>query len=255
MRSSTSCWRCARTWERSRCALAGGGQTASERVDRLVARLKRGPIPAPAASPSGKLSFSDLLVSQFTPLRLPVTWPQDASDLAAAVRGDGSALATEARTLLTPAGFMGATTSAAISCADAPARLPLRSWPEVVSRLTRGDRLYGPVLGWWLWAPCAAWPARGQDSYRGPWNAKTKNPILLIGTRHDPATPYINAVRSARRFRNAVLLTQEGYGHVSFQDPSACIDRARVAYLIRLITPPKGTVCQSDKQPFAPGFG
>ncbi len=28
-----------------------------------------------------------------------------------------------------------------------------------------------------------------------------------------------------------------------------------VAYLVGLITPPKGTVCQSDKQPFAPGLG
>ena len=238
-----------------RCALAGGGQSAAERVNGLFARLKRAPIPAPAASPSGKLTYNDLLVSQFNRLRIPATWPQDASDLDAAVNGDGSALATEARTLLTPAGLRGATTSAAISCADAPARMQLRSWPQVIGHLTRTDRLYGPVLGWWLWAPCAAWPVRGQDNYRGPWNAKTKNPILLIGTRHDPSTPYINAVRSARRLGNAVLLTHEGYGHISFQDPSACIDRARVAYLVRLITPPKGTVCQSDKRPFAPGFG
>ncbi len=239
----------------TRCALAGGAQTAAERVARLFAQVKRGPIPAPAASPPRKLSYSDLLVSQFNPLRIPATWPQDASDLEAAVGGDGSALATDARKLLTPAGFMGATTSSAISCADAPARTPLGSWPKAVSRLTRVDRLYGLVLGWWLWAPCAAWPVRGQDNYRGPWNARTKNPILLIGTRHDPATPYINAVRSARRLGNAVLLTEEGYGHVSFHDPSACIDRARVAYLVRLVAPPKGTVCQSDKQPFTLGFG
>jgi pimeloyl-ACP methyl ester carboxylesterase len=78
---------------------------------------------------------------------------------------------------------------------------------------------------------------------------------LLIGTRYDPATPYINAVRTARRLGNAVLLTLNGYGHVSFHDPSACIDRARVAYLVKLITPPKGTVCQPDKKPFTPGFG
>ena len=87
------------------------------------------------------------------------------------------------------------------------------------------------------------------------WNATTKNPILLIALKHDPATPHINAVRSARRLGNAVLLTQDGYGHVSFHDPSACVDRARVAYLVRLKTPPKGTVCKSAKKPFAPGFG
>jgi pimeloyl-ACP methyl ester carboxylesterase len=125
----------------------------------------------------------------------------------------------------------------------------------VIGRLRHVDLLSGPLLGWWLWAPCASWPAAGHDNYRGPWNAKTPNPILLIGVRHDPSTPYINAVRSARRLRNAALLTQDGYGHVSFHDPSACIDRARVAYLVRLMTPPRGTICKSDKKPFTPGFG
>jgi hypothetical protein len=28
-----------------------------------------------------------------------------------------------------------------------------------------------------------------------------------------------------------------------------------VDYLTELITPPRGTVCQSDQQPFDPGFG
>jgi pimeloyl-ACP methyl ester carboxylesterase len=238
-----------------RCALAGGRQTAAERVKRLFARVKRAPIPAPSASPPGKLTYGDLIVSQFSPLRLPETWPDDAKDLDAAVRGDGSALATDARKLLVPAAFAGATMSSAISCADAPAHRGSRSWPQVIGRLNRLDRLYGPLLGWWLWAPCAAWPVRGQDAYRGPWNGSTPNPILLIGTRHDPATPYINAVRSARRLGNAALLTHDGYGHLSFHDPSACVDRARVDYLVKLITPPKGTVCRSDKKPFERGFG
>ena len=234
----------------TQCALAGGGQTAVQRVNRLFARLKRAPIPAPNASPAGELTYTDLLVSQFNFVRIPDTWPEDARDLAAAVHGNGSALLTVARQFATPAAFMGATTSAAISCADAPARASLRSWPQVIGRLSRVDRLYGHLLGWWLWAPCASWPVRGQDSYHGPWDAKTKNPILLIGMRHDPATAYRDAVRSARRLGNAVLLTQNGYGHVSFNDPSACIDRARVAYLVKLITPATGTVCASDKAPF-----
>jgi hypothetical protein len=62
-------------------------------------------------------------------------------------------------------------------------------------------------------------------------------------------------VRVARRLGNAGLLTLDGYGHVSIHDPSACVDRARVAYLVKLITPPKGTVCRSDKKPFDPGLG
>jgi hypothetical protein len=52
-----------------------------------------------------------------------------------------------------------------------------------------------------------------------------------------------------------VLLTHEGYGHVSLVDPSACVQRAITGYLVGLVTPPQGTVCQSNHQPFDPKFG
>jgi pimeloyl-ACP methyl ester carboxylesterase len=55
----------------TRCALAGGTETAPERVKRLFAGAKRAPIPAPTASPPGGLTYGDLLVSQFNPLRIP----------------------------------------------------------------------------------------------------------------------------------------------------------------------------------------
>ena len=241
-----------------RCALAGGKRTAAERVKRLFARLRRGSvIPAPGVpgvSP-GRLNYGDLLLSQFTPMRKPTVWPQDAKDLNAAIHGDGSALEAGARPFRAAEGYAGATISSAISCADAPARRGIRSWPRVIGRLNRVDRLQGRVTGWWLWAPCASWPVRGQDSYRGPWDASTPNPILVISTRHDPNTPYISGVRVARRLGNAVLLTHNGYGHVSFQDPSTCVEEASTAYLVHLVTPPRGTVCRSDRHPFDPHFG
>ncbi|WP_239090601.1 alpha/beta hydrolase [Asanoa iriomotensis] len=49
---------------------------------------------------------------------------------------------------------------------------------------------------------------------------------------------------------NAVLLTLDGYGHPSYQVPSACMDAARVTFLVDLVTPPPGTVCQPDETPF-----
>jgi hypothetical protein len=242
-----------------RCALAGGSATAAERVDRLFAKVRRAPIPAPSANPQGltrgPLSYGDLLLSQFAPMRNPKAWPRDAEDLAAALGGDGSALEAAARGYLTTAGWAAATTSAAISCADAPAHRGSRGWPQVIRRFDRVSRMQGRVAGWWLWAPCASWPVRGEDFYRGPWTASTPNPILLIGTRYDPNTPYSSAVRAEHLLGNAVLLTHAGYGHLSYQDPSACIEQARVDYLVELIAPPPGTVCRSDQQPFDPGFG
>ena len=89
---------------------------------------------------------------------------------------------------------------------------------------------------------------------RGPWTVTTPNPILLINQRYDPQTGYANAVHAEQLLGNAVLLTHEGYGHTFAEDPSMCVDEAMTEYLVDLITPPPGTVCQSDQQPFDPGF-
>jgi TAP-like protein len=52
-----------------------------------------------------------------------------------------------------------------------------------------------------------------------------------------------------------VLLTYDGYDHMSNADPSACVEEAMPRYVVDLVTPPRGTVCPSDRQPFDPDFG
>jgi pimeloyl-ACP methyl ester carboxylesterase len=234
----------------SGCALARYPETVETRVTRLFERARRAPIPAPHADPPGRLTYSDLLLTTFSPLRDPNTWPEYAAQLDAAANGDASALEDAARQGRTAYAFNKATTSAAIQCADAPARRPLSAWPSVMRRATRAGELWGPVLGWWLWAPCAAdWP-RSTGSYTGPWDAKTPNPLLLIGNVYDPATSYPGARNAERELGDAVLLTVAGYGHPSYQLPSACTDAARVRYLVDLVTPARGTVCRDDQAPF-----
>jgi pimeloyl-ACP methyl ester carboxylesterase len=175
--------------------------------------------------------------------------------LEAAAEGDGSAIkdiaveltSDQVRVLLQEVGT-------GLVCADSPARHPARAWPRVVDRLEAVSRIGGPVVGW-INAACASWPTPSANRYTGPWNATTRNPILLIGTRFDPATPLANAARAERRLGNAVLLTHDGYGHLSTRDPSTCVIQATGRYLIDLTTPPRGTVCPSDRLPFDPDFG
>jgi pimeloyl-ACP methyl ester carboxylesterase len=242
-----------------RCALAGGELSPAERWEQLRARAKREPIPAPAANGTSlspqELSYGDLLISQFQPLRAPSTWPDHAADLAAAFRGNASALENTAGFFVSAAGWSAGTTSAAIQCADGPAKKSPRAWPQVFKRQKRISPLAGAVHYAWEWAPCASWPVRAEDAYRGPWNASTPNPILPINQRHDPNSFYGNAVAAEKVLGNAVLLTHEGYGHVYFQDPSTCVDEAMVDYLTELITPAPGAVCESNHLPFDPGFG
>jgi hypothetical protein len=77
----------------------------------------------------------------------------------------------------------------------------------------------------------------------------------LVGARFDPNTPLVNARIAERRLGNAVLLTHDGYGHLSSADPSTCVMRATGRYLVELTTPPPGTVCPSDRLPFDPASG
>jgi hypothetical protein len=190
----------------TRCALAGHGETAAQRVNRLVERAKKAPIPAPDATPPGPLYAGDLPVSTFAPMRDPGLWPDYAKQLNAAVDGDVSALTTAAQQARTLAAWDEATKSSAISCLDGPATKPIADWPAVIAELTTTSRIAGPVQGWWLWAPCAAdWPAHSDDRYTGPWNTKTTTPILLIGTRYDPQhrLPERRALRATRQRRAA----------------------------------------------------
>lgn len=234
-----------------KCALAGHGETAEARVDRLLAQVQQAPIPAPKANPPGELASTDLLATTFAPLRDPHLWPDYARALDEAVEGDPTALATAAAQTRTVAAHNEATKSSAISCLDSPASKPVADWPTVIGAFTERDTIAGPLLGWWLWAPCASdWPASSDDRYTGPWDAETTVPILLIGTRHDPNTSYQNAEASQDLLGNAVLLTHEGYGHLSTNDTSECVEAARVRYLVDLAPPATGTVCEADQKPF-----
>lgn len=229
-----------------RCDLAGHGPVAP-RVERLLARLRHAPI--------GKLTYGDALIVLWVRLGAPKQWPELATDLDKAANGDGSALertAREAKAFIAPA----LDSAVGLQCADKPSppRPGPREWPKIIGRLSDVSFISGPVNGWLLWAPCASWRVRSADRYTGPWNAFTKNRILVIGTRFDPNTAYASAVRAASRLGNAVLLTHDGYGHTSEADPSTCVEHATSTYLVSLITPLTGTKCPSNRRPFDRNF-
>ena len=237
------------------CALAGA-VPAEQRAGRLLAQLRRAPLPAPAATPPGRLTYGEALAAiKSGYLLAPSTWRQLGSDLTAAAAGDGSALETTARSFADEAFHRLIEPTQAIICADSPAGQDAHEWPRVMDRLTRVSRIGASFIGWVIGAPCASWRVRSPDRYTGPWTASTPNPILLIGTRFDPNTPIAGAQHAARLLGNAVLLTHEGYGHVSSSDPSACVDRVTSRYLVDLVVPARGTVCRADRAPFDPDFG
>ena len=99
--------------------------------------------------------------------------------------------------------------------------------------------------------PCAVWPAQDADRYRGPWDAPTSAPILLLSRRFDPATPHSSAVAASHTLANARLLTIDGWGHgYHVAGRSTCADEAMAAYFIDGLLPAADTICPVDARPF-----
>ncbi|TRM59951.1 TAP-like protein-domain-containing protein [Schizophyllum amplum] len=113
----------------------------------------------------------------------------------------------------------------AILCGDGvnAGNMTMRSgFDAIVQASEYVSPLFGPQ--WHVDANiCFAWPARAVERYTGPWDNKLKNSILVIGNTFDPVTPFKNAQLMADLLGDsAVLLQQNGYGHVSLAEPSTC---------------------------------
>ena len=106
----------------------------------------------------------------------------------------------------------------------------------------------------WSSSICARWPGEDRDRYLGPFNRRTANPVLVVGTRFDPATRYQDAVSTSRILRRGRLLTVNGWGHTSFFK-SSCADAYASSYLLTGRLPKRGTVCPVDVVPFSAAAG
>ena len=107
------------------------------------------------------------------------------------------------------------------------------------------------LSNWPFGASCEGWTTKAAHTYLGPWNTPTRMPVLVIGNRFDPATPYSSSQRMAAELANARLLTVQGFGHSELLNPSRCAQDFVADYILRGTLPPLGAVCAQDKGPFS----
>jgi pimeloyl-ACP methyl ester carboxylesterase len=101
----------------------------------------------------------------------------------------------------------------------------------------------------WQSSPCAVWQGNDPDRYLGPFTQTTTEPILIVGNRFDPITPYEGALQTHSLLPNSALLTLEGWGHTSLL-LSTCVDQAVSSYLLTSKVASPEASCQQDKAPF-----
>ncbi|WP_456906606.1 alpha/beta hydrolase [Geodermatophilus sp. SYSU D00703] len=238
-----------------RCAFAADGSREPKYAE-LTARLRTAPLPVPVPDrPARPLTYSAVVTATVGLLYRPETWPVLGELLQAAYRGDGAAVAAVQESLApppTPEGYVNyPDANVAVTCADTDNPADPFRYGEVGREL---DATTAPYVGS-RWAhlalACAAWSGRSTERYTGPWDSWTRNPVLVIGTRYDPATPYRNAVVVDDLLPNSTLLTVDGAGHTSL-GLSSCAVSVTAQYLLTGATPPAGTVCVQDSGAFDP---
>ena len=247
------------------CAFSAGSPAATTtKWDALLARLRLGPITIEVSGSKVTLTYAQLLTAISDALLIVQPVPGFAPGWSGAAQllqdlwqarhhkpGTQPASAPAAAAALQR--YAGPEQGLSVLCGDSPSP-PASAFPGLQRLvLRRGGVISLPDL-WGQDEPCATWPVRQVDTYRGPWNAPT-SPILVIGNTTDPSTPLKNAIAMTRQLANARLLTVHGYGHTAFLNPSSCVQDYMSAYFRTGALPPNGTVCQQNRPPFAPPAG
>jgi pimeloyl-ACP methyl ester carboxylesterase len=201
--------------------------------DELVARLDREPL--------GNLDGDDVRLAALS-ITSPREWPDFKAALEQAQAGDGSALRA-----MTDALYGGALFNPDLAVAEQALdqRYPRRIKPFL--RAARHAEALFPRFAFnngFSELPYGLLPVSDEDAFFGPFrNAKSAPPALVIGTTHDPFTPYIWAKRLTHDLGNARLLTYNGDGHGAVTDLNPCIIGNVLAYLEEGVLPPAGASC------------
>ncbi len=244
------------------CALAGLGDPA-ELTEEVLQALQDEPVEVPIGGGEPFLvTYQDAVGLLFSGMYNTADWPAVAATFAElAVRNGVTDPVPQARQqtpsldeLLRRLGLVedypslgGAVASL---CMDTHNPLPLWRYPALADAHDAQYPHFGRLRGW-LGAQCAPILLRDHDAYTGPWEQSVEQPVLVVGTRFDPATPYEFVEPFAAHYPDARVLTVEGWGHTTL-GRSTCADAAIARYLVSGEAQDSAT-CAQDLTPFTAG--
>ena len=233
------------------CPVSGDPNAAAVKIGKFLDGLRDHPLGT--KDPSGRkldstLGWTGVLIGLYGDANSG-WWDYLRQGLAAAMAGDGSVLlsGSDQYNGRDKSGHYSTEQDGlvAVRCADFAQPTPT---PDAVQKAYNEIKAGAPILNSDI-APgdlsepmCQDWPVHSTQQPQIV-KAEGSDPILVVGTTDDPATPYQNAVNLAKGFANARLLTRVGEGHAAFGAGNACIDSAMNAYLVSGTLPADGTRC------------
>jgi pimeloyl-ACP methyl ester carboxylesterase len=225
----------------SSCPVGSSRSEALATIHALETSLAAHPITVGSRTLGAGEFFEGLAAGLYS----PTDWSQLAEAIAAARQGSGAAMLlfadslTERRNDGSYSNLIESNT--AINCIDRPS-------PRTVSAYVSAAKVAGttaPDFGAGIEygaLPCAFWKVPPVETPHLV-HAVGSPTILVIGTTHDPATPYVWAQSLAKQLSKAVLLTFHGDGHTAALRGDGCVDAAVHNYVESLVAPAVGTSC------------
>lgn len=227
------------------CPFTGSPEEGVQQLRDFFARVDADPIPTadPERSLTGPQARSAVMLLQYN----QGNWRFGYTALRSAmVDGDGSGLLTLADAAVerqADGTYRGNAADAlvAVNCLDHPWVTDEQFQTEEAQRLAEEYPTLGDQFGF-AGTGCGAWPVQPVRT-PAPITAPGTGPIVVVGTTHDPATPYRWARSLATDLENGRLITRDGYGHTAYGSSGGCVETAVDAYLIDGTAPEDGLTC------------
>jgi pimeloyl-ACP methyl ester carboxylesterase len=218
------------------CFLGDTVDAGTERIREFLDDVDANPI---AGSGDRELTVGNAVLGIWAPLYNEGYWPILDGALKAAFEGDGAALLalSDAYTSRGPEGYVDNSLEAlyAVNCLDHDDSIPAEQVPELVPEFERVAPTFGAIFAFSL-ASCSEWPIQTGRA-PAPIHAEGAQPILVIGTTRDPATPVQWAEALAQQLDSGVLVRRDGDGHTGYHAGNRCVDDVVESYLVSGKTP------------------
>lgn len=224
------------------CPFSGTVDDGMADLGTLLASVDRTPIPA---ADGRELGGDSLVTAIIAALYSEGSWPYLTAALAETLQG-GADIAFQLADFYydrTADGYSSNQTEAfrAYNCVDYPDDTTDEEAAEMDDVIAEKAPTIAPY--WSGPDPCSDWTTPPTGT-RGSLVAAGSDPIVVVGTTNDPATPYEWAVSLADQLDAGVLVTRVGEGHTGYNKGNDCVDAAVESYLIEGTVPEDGLRCE-----------
>jgi pimeloyl-ACP methyl ester carboxylesterase len=234
--------------EREPCTLNSDVEAARRQVAQIALNALEDPYPADSATPvNGNLMIYGMVVTlydelnwEYLELALKEVMETDTARMFSALGNFYLDRNEETGQWIGNSGVA----FTAISCLDSAG--DDEEWTIADQRdFARQVAEVSPTFGWWFSGSggCEGWPYAADEVLTDlDAAANAANPLLVVGTTNDPATPYQWAQALAEDL-GAPLLTYTGEGHTAYGRSNRCVTDVVDAYLVDGVVPEDGVQC------------